>query len=319
MEAMAELSSPPVKKSGHLYQLIARNRLLTAVFIIGFTLLLAIVGYALGSFFNWGLEYYIILALFIIFYNLVLYYNSDRLALALNRARPAPEAEFYQLHNVVEEVAVAAGIPKPRVYVIEDESPNAFATGRSPKNAAVAVTTGLLQMMNRAELQGVVAHEIAHIRNYDILLMTVVAILGGLLILFRDIFLRWGFFIGGGRRRASRSRGGGQAGAIILIVGLVLAIISPILVALIRAAVSRQREFLADADGAYIVRNPYGLASALRKLGNLTGKLRTASDATAHMFTANPFGNDRRSVVDLFASHPPIAERVRRLEGLTID
>ncbi len=316
---MAEGVSRSVKGRSHLYQLIARNRLLTAVFIFIFTVLLAVVGYALGSFFNWGLEYYIVFVLFIVFYNLVLYYNSDRLALTVNRARPAPAAEFYQLHNVVEEVAVAAGIPKPRVYVIEDEAPNAFATGRSPKNAAVAVTTGLLQMMNREELQGVIAHEIAHIRNYDILLMTVVAILGGLLILFRDIFLRWGFFIGGGRRRDSRSRGGDQAGLILLLIGVILAIVSPILVALIRAAVSRQREFLADADGAYIVRNPYGLASALRKLGNWSGKLRTASDATAHMFTANPFGKDRGSVVDLFASHPPIAERVRRLESLTID
>ncbi len=303
----------------NLYQLISRNKWLTFFFIFIFTLLLAVVGYALGYLFRWGAEYYILWAFFIILYNLIFFYNSDKLALAVNRAQPAPEGEFYQLHNVVEEVALAAGIPKPRVYVIDDEAPNAFATGRSPQRAAVAVTTGLLRMMNRAELQGVIAHEIAHIRNYDILLMTIVAILGGLLILFRDIFLRWGFFTGGGRRRDARVRGGGQAGMIMVLVGLVLAILAPVLVALIRAAVSREREFLADASGAYIVRNPYGLAGALRKIGNWSGRLRTASSATAHMWTANPFGSDHQEKVNPFASHPPLAERIRRLESLTID
>ncbi len=221
------------------------------------------------------------------------------------------------MHNVVEEVALAAGIPKPKVYVVEDDAPNAFATGRNPKNASVAVTRGLLEMMNREELQGVIAHEIAHIRNYDILLMTVVAILGGLLILFRDILLRWGFFAGG-RRRDPRSRGGGQIGIIFLLLGVILAILAPLLVALIRAAVSRQREYLADADGAYIVRNPAGLAKALRKIGNYPRKVRTASDATAHMWTASPFGKDKRDVASLFASHPPLIERIRRLESLSL-
>ncbi|MEO0019081.1 MAG: M48 family metalloprotease [candidate division WOR-3 bacterium] len=301
----------------HLYQLIARNRRATFLFVFLFTLLLGGVGYLLGYFFHWGLEYYILFALFIVIYNLGLYYNSDKVALAVNRARPAAQEDFYELHNVVEEVALAAGIPKPNVYIIEDDAPNAFATGRNPKNAAVAVTTGLLQMMNREELQGVIAHEVAHIRNYDILLMTVVAILGGLLILFRDIFLRWGLFMGGGRRRDSRSRGG-QVGLIFLLIGIVLAIIAPFLVAVIRAAISREREYLADASGAYIVRNPYGLANALRKIGTWSGKLQMASPATAHMFTANPFGKDKMEKTDLFASHPPLAERIRRLEQLTI-
>lgn len=303
----------------NLYRLISRNRLATALFIFVFTIVLALAGYVLGAYFNWGVGYYVLFALFIVFYNLVMYYNSDKVALAVNRARPATAEEFYLLNNVVEEVALAAGIPKPRVYVIDDPAPNAFATGRDPKHAAVAVTRGLLGMMNREELQGVIAHEVAHIRNYDILLMTVAAILGGLLILFRDLFLRWGFFMGGARRRDSRSRGGGGIELVFLLVGLALAIVSPILVALIRAAISRQREFLADASGAYIVRNPYGLAGALRKIGAWSGKLQTASDATAHMFTANPFGRDKTERVNPFASHPPLAERIRRLEMLTVD
>ncbi|MGQ9708108.1 MAG: M48 family metalloprotease [bacterium] len=300
----------------NLYHLIARNRTATFLFILGFTLLLGIVGYTLGYLFHWSIGMYLLCAVFIFVYNIVLYYNSDKVALAANRAQSASPEEFYELHNVVEEVALAAGIPKPKVYVIHDEAPNAFATGRNPRNAAVAVTTGLLAMMNREELQGVIAHEVAHIRNYDILLMTVVAILGGLLVLFRDIFLRWGLFASGARRRDTRYRGGGQFGLILLLIGVVLAVLAPLLVVIIRSAISREREYLADASGAYIVRNPFGLARALRKIGTWSGRLRTASDATAHMFTANPFGKDRGEGAHFFASHPPLAERIKRLEQL---
>ena len=288
----------------------------TAVFIIAFSLLLGLVGYALGWYFRWGTGIYVLFGLLIVGYNLVLYYNSDKLALAVNGAKPADPAEFRQLHNIVEEVAIAAGIPKPRTYVIDAEAPNAFATGRNPQHASIAVTRGLLQLMNREELQGVIAHELSHIRNYDILVMTIVAIIGGLLVLFRDVFLRWGLFGSGGRRRDSR--GGGQLGLILVVGAIVLAIVSPLLVALIRAAISRQREYLADASGALIVRNPYGLSSALKKLGAYEGKLRTASAATAHMFIANPFGKDRGRSTNPFASHPPIEERVQRLEQLTL-
>jgi heat shock protein HtpX len=300
----------------NLYQLIGANKMKTAVFIIAFSLLLGLVGYGLGWYFRWGTGVYVLFGLLIVGYNFVLYYNSDKLALAVNGAKPADPSEFRQLHNIVEEVAIAAGTPKPKVYVIDADAPNAFATGRNPKHASIAVTRGLLRLMNREELQGVVAHELSHIRNYDILVMTIVAIIGGLLVLFRDVFLRWGLLGGGGRRRDSR--GGGQLGLILLVGALVLAIVSPLLVALIRAAISRQREYLADASGALIVRNPYGLSSALKKLGAYEGKLRTASAATAHMFIANPFGKDRRKSVNLFASHPPIGERIQRLEQLTL-
>lgn len=301
----------------NLYQLIGANKAKTYLFIIGFSLLLGLVGYGLGWYFRWGTGAYVLFGLFIVGYNLVLYYNSDKLALAVNGAKPADPSQFHQLHNVVEEVAIAAGVPKPNVYVIDTDAPNAFATGRNPKHASVAVTRGLLARMNREELQGVIAHELSHVRNYDILLMTIVAIIGGLLVLFRDVFLRWGLFggFGGGRRRDSRG-GGGQLGLILVIVAIAFAIISPLLIAIIRAAISRQREYLADASGALILRDPYGLSSALRKLGAYDGRLRTASAATAHMFIANPFGKDRGSSMNLFASHPPIEERIRRLEQL---
>lgn len=301
-----------------LYRMIARNKRATAFFVVLISLLLGAVGAALGWYFGWGIELYLVFAAGIIVYNLVLYHNSDRIALAVNRARPADPVVYRQLHNIVEEVAIAAGLPKPGVYVIETEAPNAFATGRRPDKAAVAVTTGLLEMMNREELQGVIAHEIAHIRNWDILLQTVVAIIGGLIVLLRDIFLRWGLFFGGGRRSRRSSSGGGQAGLIIVIVGIALAILAPLLVALIRAAISRRREYLADAAGAYIVRNPHGLASALAKLGGSRTKLTTASNATAHMFITSPFAQDRARTAGAFASHPPLADRVRRLQELTV-
>jgi heat shock protein HtpX len=298
-----------------LYTLISRNRLKTFLFILLISLLLGLVGLVMGWYLQWGVGGYAIFGIGIVAYNLVLYFNSDRLALAISRAHPADQLEYRMLHNVVEEVAIAAGIPKPSVYIIDDEAPNAFATGRGPDRAAIAVTRGLLEIVKRDELQGVVAHEVAHIRNHDILVMTVVAIIGGLVVLFRDVFLRWGFF-GGSRRRSSR--GSGQLGLILLVVGLALALVSPLLVALIRAAVSRQREYLADASGAFIVRNPHGLASALRKLEGYQGKLRAASSATAHMFIASPFGKDRSSATGLFSTHPPIADRVKRLESLTV-
>ncbi|MFO7674892.1 MAG: M48 family metalloprotease [bacterium] len=302
-----------------LYRLIDRNKRSTAFFIVLISLLLGAVGAALGWYFGWGWGFYALFGVFIVAYNLILYHNSARIALAVNGARPADPVEHRQLHNVVEEVAIAAGLPKPAVYVIPTPVPNAFATGRDPKHAAIAVTAGMLEMMNRDELQGVVAHELAHIRNYDILLATVVAIIGGLIVLLRDVLLRGGLLFGGRRDRRSAGRGGGQAGLIIAVVGIALAIIAPLLVALIRAALSRQREYLADASGAYIVRNPHGLASALEKLGASHARLATASDATAHMFIASPFAKDRAGIAGAFASHPPLADRVRRLRALTLE
>ncbi|KPK63384.1 heat-shock protein HtpX [candidate division WOR_3 bacterium SM23_42] len=297
-----------------LYSLIAANKRKTFLFIVITSLFLGVLGYALVQVLDWGIGGYIFFALFIVFYNIFLYYNSDKIALKATGSVPADPEEFRMLHNVVEEVSIAAGTPKPKVYITPSPAPNAFATGRNPQNASMAVTTGLLEIMNRQELQGVVAHEISHIRNYDMLLMTVVAAIGGLIILLRDFFLR--SMLWGGRRRDRRS--GGNAGLILLVVGLVLAVIAPIFVALIRAAISRQREYLADASGAYITRYPHGLAQALVKLRDAGQKMKRASDANAHLFIANPFGKDRRDVASMFATHPPIDKRIERLNKLVV-
>lgn len=294
-----------------LYELREQNIRNTILFVIVFSLILFAVGYFLVYAFNWGTTGLVIFGAIIIIYNIVAYEYSDKIALASARAIPADPNQYYELHNVVEEVALAAGIPKPKVYIMNEAQPNAFATGKNPQNASICVTTGLLQMMNREELQGVVAHEMSHIRNYDILLMTVVGIIAGLIIIIRDVAFR-GMWFSVGERRGRRERDSG--GNILMIIGLVLAIISPILVALIRAAISRQREFLADATGAYIVRDPDGLASALGKIGSYEKPMQNATEATAHMFISSPFGH----VSEAFASHPPIEERIKRLLSLTV-
>jgi heat shock protein HtpX len=298
-----------------LYDLIASNKRKTFIFIVVTSIFLGAIGYIAVRLLDWGIVGYAFFALFIIIYNIVLYYNSDKIALKATGSVPADPDEFRMLHNVVDEVSIAAGIPKPKVYITPSPSPNAFATGRNPQNATIAVTTGLLEIMNRQELQGVVAHEIAHIRNYDMLLMTVVAAIGGLIILLRDFFLRGLLF--GGRRRSSR-RSGGQAGLILLVIGLVLAIIAPIFVTLIRAAISRQREYLADASGAYITRYPQGLAQALAKLRDSHQPFKRASQSNAHLFIASPFGKDRLDAAGLFSTHPPINSRIERLNELVI-
>jgi len=293
-----------------LYELQAENVRKTYFFMAIFSLILFGIGYFFVWYFGGGTTWIVALVVFIFLYNWFAYENSDKIALASVNARPADPNEYYVLHNVVEEVALAAGIPKPKVYIMDEMQPNAFATGKDQNHAAVCVTTGLLSMMNREELQGVIAHETAHIRNRDILLMTVIGVVVGLVLILRDIMFRsmwWGV---GGRRR-DRDEGGS---AILVIIGLILSILAPLIVALIRAAISRQREFLADATGAYIIRDPEGLASALEKIGSYTRPMRTATQATAHMFISNPFGN----INQMFATHPPIEERIRRLRSLTI-
>jgi len=293
-----------------IYELRDSNIRRTYLFLVIFSLILFGIGYFFVYEFNWGTTGLIILALFIIFYNIITYVNADKIALASVGAMPADPNEYQVLHNVVEEVAIAAGIQKPKVYIMNELQPNAFATGRNPTNASICVTTGLLSMMNREELQGVVAHEMSHIRNYDIFLMTVIGIVVGLIIILRSVAFR-GMRFGMGERRRNRDSGGG--GNIIAIIGLVLAIIAPLLVIIIRAAISRQREYLADATGAYIVRDPYGLASALKKIEDYKKPMKTATDATAHMFISNPFAGER-----LFATHPPVDDRIKRLESLTL-
>lgn len=238
------------------------------------------------------------------------YYYSDKIVIAMSRARPATREEYAHLVNSVEGLALAAGIPVPKIYVIDDTAPNAFATGRDPKHAVIAVTTGLLQKLNRVELEGVIAHEMAHIKDYDIRLMTLVAVLAGTVVLLSDWMMR-SFWWGGGRRR--RQNGGGL---IVLLIALVAAILAPIVATLIQLAISRRREFLADAQGAMLTRYPEGLASALEKIAADTEPLEVANKATAHMYIVNPLKDISGTLNSLFSTHPPIEERVRRLREM---
>ncbi len=240
------------------------------------------------------------------------FYHSDKLVLAATRARPATTEEFAHYVNSVEGLAIAAGLPRPKPYIIDDPAPNAFATGRDPDHAIICVTTGLLKMMNRVELEGVIAHEMAHIKNYDIRFMMLVAVLVGSVALLANFFwwnARWGRF-------RTRSRGGGQAQAIYFAIAILLAILAPISAAIVQAAISKQREYLADSSGALLTRYPDGLAAALEKIAADPNKLQGAGKATAHLFIANPLKVRTRSASSLFSTHPPIEERVRRLREM---
>ena len=244
------------------------------------------------------------------------YYASDKIVLTISRARPATKDEFPYLYNVVEGLAIAAGLPAPRCYVIDDTAPNAFAAGRKPETAVICVTTGILEKLNRVELEGVIAHEMSHIKNFDVRLQTLVVVMAGIVALLSDWMLR-SFMWGGGRRRGGRSRSGsGGAGGILILVGLVLAVLSPFIATIIQLAVSRKREFLADASGAMLTRYPAGLASALRKISADTEPLEAANKATAHLYIVNPLKNIKGAVNKLFSTHPPIEERIAALEKM---
>ena len=238
--------------------------------------------------------------------------------LASARAREVSAEQEPRLHNIVEGLAIAAGIPKPRVYIVPEQAPNAFATGRDPEHSSIAVTQGLLDMMNRVELEGVIGHEMSHVVDRDILLGTIVATLVGAVVLISEFFMRSWFWGGLGGRRGD-DRGGGAAGAVLLAVGFVLLILAPIFGQLIRFAVSREREYLADAQGAMLTRYPPGLASALRKIAGSPTAMRSANNATAHLWLNQPSrveGEKMGALEKLFNTHPPIADRIKRLEEM---
>jgi heat shock protein HtpX len=251
--------------------------------------------------------------------NIVSYWYSDKIVLSMYRAEQVTNESHPDLYNIVENLSITAGLPMPRVYVIPDAQPNAFATGRNKEHAAVAVTTGLLGMLNRSELEGVIAHELSHIGNRDILLSTVVVVLVGLVSLVSDFFLRsrlFGMGFGGDGDRDNR------AGAIFMLIGVVLAILSPIVALIMQLAISRKREFLADASGALLTRYPEGLASALEKISSYSGRpMARANNATAHLFISNPFGRGASgrgpgTIAKLFMTHPPAEERIKILRGM---
>ena len=253
-----------------------------------------------------------IAVVFAVLMNFFSYWYSDKIVVKLAGARSASRQEFFNLYTIVENLSITAGLPMPKIYVIDDSAPNAFATGRDEKHAVVAVTTGLLQLLDKTELEGVIAHELSHIGNRDMLVATVAVVLVGFVAILSDIFLRSRLhnFSGGGNRK-------GNAGALLLVLALATAILAPIGATLLQLAISRKREFLADASGALLTRYPEGLASALQKIGGSSAPLRRASSATAHLYLANPFGA-RRSLSNLFMTHPPIEARITALMGQKI-
>jgi len=296
-----------------VYDQIGENKLRSAALIVVFIALVAAIGWVFGEFTGWGAGGLAVALVVAAFMTLGSYWYSDRIVLSISRARPVDRDVEPYLVNTVEGLAIAAGLPLPRAYVIDDPAPNAFATGRNPENAAIAVTTGLMEKLDRLELEGVIAHELSHIKNYDTLIQTLAAVLGGTVVLLSD-WLRRTFFWGGGRRR----EGGGQAQAILLLVGLALAVLAPLFAMMLQMAISRKREYLADASAALLTRYPPGLAGALRKIASDPNRLAVANKATESLYIYNPLKDYRggRGINALFNTHPPIDERIRRLEAM---
>jgi len=300
-----------------MYELISANKRNSAILIFVMAILIVAVGYVFGAYYGSG-EFGIVIALiFSFFLILTSFFGGKSLILGMSSAKRIEKQDHPQLFNIVEELCIASGLPMPKIYIIDDTAPNAFATGRNPKNSVVAVTTGLLDKLNRDELQGVIAHELSHIKNYDILFAMLMAVLVGAIVLLCDGFWRIGMrsmsFGGRGRRRGKGS--GGEI--ILLLIAVILAIIAPIFAKIIQLAVSRQREYLADASGAMLTRYPEGLASALDKIANDKEVLEVANRATQHLYIVNPIKPFEARANNLFSTHPPIEERIRRLRELT--
>lgn len=281
--------------------------------------LVVIIG--IGWVFSWiygnpGILY--IAVIFSILMNIAAYWWSDKIVLKMAGAVPVTRENARELYNIVENLSITAGLPVPKIYIIPERQPNAFATGRNPGHAVVAVTEGLLERLDRSELEGVLAHELSHVGNYDMLLSTAVVVLVGFIAILSNIFLRSRLFGGFGNR--GEREGGGQAQAIMMIIGVVLAILAPIAATLIQLAISRKREFLADASGALLTRYPEGLAGALIKISSDSTPLKSANTATAHLYFDDPFKGQQRVnwFVKLFMTHPPVEERIKALRGLKI-
>lgn len=279
----------------------------------GFVVFVVLIGYIFGQALGYGTSWMWIAILFSVISSFASYYWGDQIVLAMSGARPADRKQDFDFFTVTENLAIAAGIPKPRLYVIDDTAMNAFATGRDPEHAVVCATSGILAKLERRELEGVIAHELSHVKNFDTRLMAVVAVLVGTVAFLADMFMRslwWG-----GSRRSRDDRG---LGGILLVVGIVLAILSPIAATLTQLAVSRKREFLADASGALLTRYPEGLARALEKLAKDKEVLEAATNATAHLYITNPFKNKNFGAwfSGIFDTHPPIEERIKLLRSM---
>lgn len=282
---------------------IAKTWFIMAVFFVAVMLL----GWGASLYYhNPGILYFFVI--FSIAMNITSYWFSDKIVLQMAGATPASRAAYPDLWNTVENLSITAGLPMPKVYIISDPAPNAFATGRNKEHAVIAVTTGLLSMMTKTELEGVIAHELSHVGNRDMLVSTVAVVLVGFVTLVSDFFMRSLWFGGGDRERDNK------AGAILMVVGVVLAILAPLFATLMQLAISRRRESLADASGALLTRYPEGLASALEKIGAYSGQMIHANNATAHLYISNPFGaRAMKGISKLFMTHPPIEERIAAL------
>jgi heat shock protein HtpX len=300
-----------------MWEQIRSNKIRTVVLVVGMGLLLLLLGYVLGLAFAGsgtnGLA--IALAIWVVM-SLVGYFQGDSILLTMSKAKKIKRDDHPRLYNIVEEMKIASGLPKmPNVYIIDDPALNAFATGRNPDKASVAITSGLLQKLNRDELQGVIAHEISHIKNRDVLLMAMASVMLGTIVILAWYVSRVMIFGGVGRTRRSSS-GGGQGQIIIFVIAIAFMILAPIFAYMIYFAISRKREYLADASSALYTRYPEGLASALEKLGASTGQLKSANKATAPMYIINPFRKKGRAAANLSSTHPPISERIRILRSM---
>jgi len=307
-----------------IWQQIRANRIRSVVLVVGMGLFLLALGYFLGLLFA-GEGIFGLIVAFVVWgiLTLIAFFQGDNILLSVAKARKIKVEDNPRLYNIVEEMKIASGLPRmPDIYIIDDPALNAFATGRDINHAAVAVTSGLLQKLNRDELQGVIAHEMSHIKNRDVLLMTMAGIIVGTIVLLSQYGSRFLFFstaVSGSRRSSSSSSGGGGGAAqlIFLLIGLVLMILAPIAAYLIYFSLSRKREYLADASGALYTRYPEGLASALEKLGASTAPVQSANQATAPMYIVNPFRKKGQAATDLTSTHPPISERIRILRAMS--
>jgi len=298
----------------NIYSAISANIWKSYLIMVLFVVFVGTVAYVLGKATGYGPNVGIGVFIFSVIYSFISYFYSDKIVLATSGAKQIKKSDNPELFRIVENLAIGDGMPMPKVYIIHDASPNAFATGRDPKHAAVAATTGILERLNKAELEGVLAHELSHVKNYDTRLLAITSVLVGFISLLTDMFMRQ-LFWGGFRNddeRDSRSQ------MIFLVVGIVLAILAPIVASLIQLAVSRKRELLADASGALLTRYPEGLASALEKISSDPRPLQSATNATAHLYIVNPFKGKGFSgwVTGMFSTHPPIEERIKILRSM---
>ncbi|MDA1337687.1 MAG: M48 family metallopeptidase [bacterium] len=297
----------------NIYSQAEANTKKTWLYLLGFFLFVISVGWFMSYVLGSQIILWIAVSLSIVM-SVGSYWYSDKLVLSLSHAKPAEKKDNPELYRIVENLSITAGLPLPRIFIIQDPQPNAFATGRDAKHAVVAVTTGLLLRLERVELEGVIAHELSHIGNKDMLISTIVVVLVGVIVLLANLFFRMAFFGGMGGRD---DRGGGQAKIVMILIAVAFAVIAPLLAQIMKLAISRKREFLADASGALLTRYPEGLASALEKISKDPHQLKSATDALSHLYIASPFrGKEEKSWMHkLFMSHPPVEERVRALRN----